>query len=222
VERFDDPSLAAWEQVHRATPSRLALVDAPGRDGGRAARFRAADGDVAPRTPTENPRAQLNSRLEFTAGQDVHVSWSTYFPAGFPRRIAPWFVFFQFHGEPYDGSPRIALGVKDGRVGLERDERYRFDRPWTGPLRTGGWTDYVLRVKWSEDPRVGFVELWVDGRPQRFANGRRRLAMATMKRGQSRVEVIPTNYRRRGSVPGAVTVFHDDIAVGPSYASVSR
>lgn len=34
---------------------------------------------------------------------------------------------------------------------------------WTGPFAPGTWLDVVLHVKWSADPTVGFVELWVDG-----------------------------------------------------------
>lgn len=221
-ERFEDPSFAFWEQVHRATASRLALVDEPTRDGGRAARFSAADGDVAPLTPTANPRAQLNSKLDFAEGDNDYVGWSTYLPKGFPTGVNPWFVFFQFHGDPYAGSPRLALGVKGGRIGLERDAAYRFDRPWTAPVRTGRWMDFVMHVKWSRNPRVGFIELWLDGKKQSFARSGKRLEMATIKADQKRVEIIPTNYRKRGSVRGTVTVYHDNIAVGTSYKAVDR
>lgn len=34
---------------------------------------------------------------------------------------------------------------------------------YTGPFAAGRWHDFVLHVRWSADPTVGFVELWHNG-----------------------------------------------------------
>ena len=38
---------------------------------------------------------------------------------------------------------------------------------------------------------------------------------------QEAVKAMPTNYRRRGIFPGAITLYHDEVKVGTSYAAVA-
>jgi hypothetical protein len=42
---------------------------------------------------------------------------------------------------------------------------------WRAPLVRGVWQDFVFHVKWSPDPKVGFVELYHNGtlvQPRRY------------------------------------------------------
>jgi hypothetical protein len=32
------------------------------------------------------------------------------------------------------------------------------------PLQRGHWHDFVMHAKWSSDPGVGFLEIWIDGK----------------------------------------------------------
>jgi hypothetical protein len=223
AEDFETPALdRRWAEIMSASPNRVTRVTSPVRSGQYALRLSVEDGDVAPLTATGNPRAQLSSRALQTEGNHTYIGWSTYFPSSFPRVIGRWFVFFQFHGAPYSGSPRIAFGIRGSRLGLHRDEAFRFDSPWSVPLQRERWLDFVVGVKWSRDPRVGYVELWFNGERQTFSNGEERLGMATIKKDQQAVVTIPANYRARGTVPGRVTIVHDDIEIGNSYGSVAR
>ena len=80
------------------------------------------------------------------------------------------------------------------------------------------WLSFVARVNWSKDERVGFVELWVDGVKQTFSNGQQRLYTQTVMSDQNGgLHTIPTNYREKGSYPGAVTIYHDEVKLGTSY-----
>ena len=42
---------------------------------------------------------------------------------------------------------------------------------WSTPLNAGSWHDIVMEVKWSHDPKVGYIRLWRNGVPQTLANG---------------------------------------------------
>jgi hypothetical protein len=216
---FETGGLSQWQWVLAESADRLRTVTSPVRQGSYAARFEVHDSD---HPGSANPRAQLNSAPMHREGDERYIGWSTYFPSDFPSiPSGAWFVFFQFHGEPYNGSPRLGFGVSpDGRIELRRDAVYNYDRVWSQPQQRGRWTDFTVRVKWSKDPSVGFVELWVDGARQTFSNGQTRLAMATIQSDQTGVENIATNYRKRGAIPGEVTLLHDAVKVGTSYATV--
>jgi hypothetical protein len=212
---FDGGDLSQWQWVLRQSSDRLKTVTSPVREGGYAARFTARDGDPG-------NRAQLNGPGIHRQGDEQYIGWSTYFPREFPAiPSGAWFVFFQFHGSPWSGSPRLGFGVAaDGRIELRRDDVYGYDRVWSQRLARGRWIDFTARVKWSKDPSVGFVELWVDGAPQRFAGGQKRLRMATVQSDQTAVEPIATNYRKRGAIKAPVTLLHDAVKVGTTYGAV--
>lgn len=215
---FETAALDQWRGVLRASPEGVAVVDSPVRQGGYAARLTVADSDVV----GGNPRAQLNAPGMHHEGDEHFIGWSTYFPGDFPSvPSGGWLVFFQFHGEPYSGSPRLGFGVgSDRRIELRRDDAYDFDRVWSGPLVRGRWIDFTARIKWSRDPSVGFIEMWVDGRRMRFSHGDTRLAMATIQEDQDVVESIATNYRKLNTIKAPVTILHDAVKIGTSCAAV--
>lgn len=210
---------SSWPSVVRESGDRVAVVTSPVREGRHAARLTARDSD--PVTDGGNPRAQLNGPAMHREGDEQFIGWSTYFPGDFPAvPSGAWFVFFQWHGKPYSGSPRLGFGVSpDGRIELRRDDVYGFDRVWSQPLARERWIDFTVRVKWSKDPSVGFVELWVDGAPQPFSNGQTRLAMATLQSDQTAVQSIATNYRKKGSIQTPVTLLHDAVKIARSCAA---
>jgi Polysaccharide lyase len=220
---FDSGDFRQYPTIQEAAEDRITTVTSPTREGRFAARLTANDGDLL---GGENPRAQLMTASMHEPGDDRYIGWSTYFPDAFPAIDAPgaFFVFFEFHGEPYNGSPSLGFGVgADGRIELRRGRRYGFDRVWSAPLARGRWIDFAIHVKWSKDEDEGFVELWVYGDRQTFEeNGEQRLYTQTIQDDQDGgLKTIPTNYRRHGSVPGDVTLFHDEVKVGPTYESVT-
>ncbi len=220
---FDHDGFGPYDLVQEAAEDRVTLVTAPVLRGGFAAKLTTYDGDTL---GGSNPRAQLNSAPQHFPGQERYVGWSTFFPADFPTIAGAdaFFVFFQFHGAPYSGSPPLGWGfAPDGRIELRRNQQYGYDRVWSMPMVKGRWVSFVAHVNWSKDQRAGFVELWVDGVRQTFpANGRQRLYSQTVMSDQDEgVKTIPTNYRRKGIIPGPVTLYHDEVKVGSSYGDVA-
>lgn len=217
---FESGSTDDWRFVHEAVDGRVRVVEEPVREGRYAV---ALTGDAADEGPGEPVRAQLDGPLLFQEGDDAFIGWSTYFPKDIPDVVDDdWFVFFQFHGEPFGMSPPVSFdrSNEDGRqvIDLARGERYGFDNPWSMPLQTDRWIDFVVHIGFSRDQSVGFIELWVDGRPQSFADGSTRLASATLNPEQEDgLFPIATNYYKEDTIQGPVTVFHDGIRVADSY-----
>ncbi len=69
-----------------------------------------------------------------------------------------------------------------------------------------------MRVRFSHDPSVGFVELWHNGVKQRFSNGEDRIYYATLMPGQAAVAGQWANYRQSGTAP-VVTLYHDAVTI---------
>jgi hypothetical protein len=89
-----------------------------------------------------------------------------------------WQVFMQWHHTGGGAPPvRFVLGCSANDCGTPMPDTLFFivdgKTVWTyGPVTRGDWHDFVLHIKWSAKPGVGFVELWYDGKlvlPKRAA-----------------------------------------------------
>ena len=83
-----------------------------------------------------------------------------------------------------------------------------------GSLQYDRWYDFVLHVKWSTDPAVGFVELWVDGQQR-----------VPLTHGQTLADVAAASvYWKQGfyrsAFAGPNTVYEDNARRGDTLAAV--
>jgi len=227
---FETGDLGEWSQV-QACPSGVTVVTSPVRRGKYAAKFTVADDDTNAKcllVPTDNPRAQLVGPPGlFHPGDEVYIGLSMYFPADFPT-VSAWLMTHEDYGPPYVGSPTIQLNVTGDRIEMRNNVPSGIDQQiWlaTEDIHKGtGWEDFVLHVLWSTDPTIGFVELWHDGAQQTFNDGKTREHYATFVPSINGVSdtVYVNQYRKAGYNLGTVVLYHDDIRVGRTYASVAR
>jgi hypothetical protein len=107
----------------------------------------------------------LPSFRDLVPGDDLYFQLSTFLAPGFPVD-ADWQVITQFK-QNFDGSPPLSLNVEQGQYRVEGG----YGHPGgsrqfivnIGEATTGTWVEWVLHVKFSSDPAVGFVEVWKDG-----------------------------------------------------------
>ncbi|OAQ58307.1 polysaccharide lyase domain-containing protein [Pochonia chlamydosporia 170] len=182
---------------------------------------------VCPDSPTENPRAQLVSPPLFKDGDEYYIGFSVLFPSGFPK-ISNWFMFFELYGPPYNGTPSMALFVsKENKLTFGRDAAYNRDTIWTGaPIVPGQWRDIALRVKFSTDPEVGFVQIWDGGKQQELVGGNGttvvyRTLNPEVNWNGSPNTVVLNQYRSKDTNYGPVTLYHDSVKVGTSLEEVA-
>ena len=220
VGTFDPP----WSWMIRAWSDRLTTSSNVARKGDYSAKFTVNDEDVAPLTPTENPRAQVQKNDLFCEGDERYIATSVYFPNDFPRLPNGGWLIFASHGfrEPWKGSAPGKFLVDSGDVlAYGRDENYGNDNVWTTNLARGEWTDLVVRVKFSTNPDVGFVEIWKNGQQQTLENGSTRMSYATLKPGQNGCGALHrSSYREKGMFEWA-TLYQDEVKVGSSYEAVA-
>jgi hypothetical protein len=82
-------------------------------------------------------------------------------PATFPT-VNTWQLFTQWHHSGSNGSPPLELLIYGNSLQMKVGGSSG-TMPWTVPLVRGVWHDFILHVKWSSNPSVGFLELWFDG-----------------------------------------------------------
>jgi hypothetical protein len=174
---YADGRLARWSKI-QALPGSFASVAAP-QIGGPAGRFTVGPSDV----PTHGGnRAEVVAPASAVGGYPNRIdwyAWSTYFPGALdPVPDQTWNIFTQWHQSSSDechpnvafavdtalAPARLRLTVRGGWVNSHTCV-HQSDRAWNlAPLIHDHWYDLAFGVKWSSDPRVGWIELAIDGR----------------------------------------------------------
>lgn len=190
---FSTGNLSQWTVLSTdALPGRITVGAAPGVAGAYAGRFEIGADDPSP-DPTDPGQQRTEVRAtqaqsQGYSGSDVWYGWSVYFPdPGFttptqnPNQAHPQTFFTQWKrtgghcGDPnafFEVSspkrPGFYLGVQGGIN--ETDQGSSENCPGTvyhsyrlGDFTPGGWYNFVFHVKWSSDPTIGFVQVWIDG-----------------------------------------------------------
>lgn len=190
--------------------------------------------------PTENPRIQLSpTRL---LGADM-VVWGGFsfmipsvgFPASMPTGSSGWCNFIQLYAPNAEGSAPWKIGMRSGharRLCWQRNETYGNDIPWEMPadMAYDVWHDFVVRIKMSNDPTVGSVEMWLDTGSgwikQSYADGSTTMMTRTYDQGVNLYLPLTLElqiYRKKsmgGDWDNPVTAYHAHHALGHSFASV--
>lgn len=73
-------------------------------------------------------------------------------------------VVMQWH--PVSGPPPLAVEVDGAGNLIVRNAVAGATSRVVGRIKRGQWVDYVLHVKFSDDPSVGFVEVSENGLPK--------------------------------------------------------
>lgn len=206
---FETGNLSQWDREQSVASDRLLVVDSPVREGRYAMKVTVRKGDD-PINASGNRNEVLNLKRE-AAGSEFFYKWSTLFPSSFPRS-PKWALFTQWHHDGNGGSPPLEFYVVDDKLTL-RLGGASGKIVWTSPLQREHWNDFVLHVKWSPDPKVGFVELYHDGKvvlPKTM--------VATQYPGQGNYVKLGL-YRDESITPDGI-VFHDGFVQATSLEDV--
>ncbi|HUC00291.1 MAG TPA: heparin lyase I family protein [Solirubrobacterales bacterium] len=166
----------------QAAPGAITEVPDPAGSGETNLQMTVNDRDVAPITPTENPRAQLLSPPIIDNGDEFWLSTKFFIPTNFPSSSHGWMSLVSIYGAPFGGSSPWQVEVVDGRLQWMRNGTYNYDVPWQMPLIKGSWVTVLLHERFASD---GFVEMWINGQQVSFFNRETRLAMQTMDRSNN-------------------------------------
>jgi hypothetical protein len=195
---FEPGNLSQWSGSQSVSSSRLSVVSSPVREGRYALKTTVRKGD--------NPIKASGNRNEIfyltreAANTEYSYKWSSLFPKSFPRS-ARWQVFAQWHHEGCCGSPPLEFYIVNDELRM-RAGGNNGKVLWKAPLQREKWNDFVLRVKWSSDPKSGFVELYHNGKLVVS-----RTKVATQYKGER--NYLKIGLYRDASISAEGVVFHD-------------
>jgi hypothetical protein len=157
-------------------PGAFQEVSDPAGSGEAGFQVTVNDRDVAPITPTDNPRAQALSPAIIDNGEEFWLSTKFMIPSNFPT-VDGWMSLVSIYGAPFNGSSPWQVEVSGNKLQWMRNGTYRYDVPWSMPLVKGSWVDVLLHERFAAD---GWVEMWINGQQVNFFGREPRLAMRTM------------------------------------------
>lgn len=183
---FETGDLSQWTSKQIVSADRIQIVNDPVRQGQHAVRVLVHKGDD-PINASGN-RNELVYDPPEKEGSESWFRWQTMFAPDFPSANT-WQLFAQWH-QPEDccGSPPVQFYAEGEEIKLTLSTAETL--VWKAPLVRGVWHDFIVHVKFSDDPKVGFLELWYDGEhvlPKTYAATR---ANTYLKLGLYRDEVI--------------------------------
>jgi hypothetical protein len=206
---FETGDRSQWSSTQMVSADRLAIVSSPLREGRYAIKATVRQGDD-PINSSGN-RNELVRMTREPAGSEYYYKFSTMFAPDFPS-VRTWQLFTQWHHEGSGGSPPVEFYVygEEMRLNIGGSPGTLV---WTRPLVRGAWLDFVFHVKWSADPRVGFVELYLNGQlvmPKRY--------IATQFAGQ--LNYLKVGLYRNDTVTQTGVVYHDGWVMARNLADV--
>jgi hypothetical protein len=171
---FNGSHLSDFDALEEA-PGAMQEVPDPLGSGETVFQVTVNERDVAPITPTENPRAQALSPDIIRPGDEFWLSTKFMIPQNYPH-VSSWMSLIGVYGPPYGGPGPWVVEVCNDRLQWMRNRNYNWDVPWSQPLVKGQWTTILMHQRFASD---GWIEMWVNGQPISFFGRETRLSMQT-------------------------------------------
>ena len=229
-EGFEVADRGAWQELQACCAHSFHTVPARLAAGARVGRFEVRPGDAL---EDGTARAQLSAaqtpkgeEVNFTEGMDRWFGWSMRLANTYPTDPDKWAVLMTWK-DAGEGEGPLKLGTSF------EPNTFRLEGPggdrvyWRGPLVRGAWLDFLVRVKFSTNPSIGFIEVWYK-RPgdnelvrQRLADGSQRMQLATMEPGTSH-SYLKTGIYRDSSFATPSVAWFDRLRIGTSFEAAAR
>lgn len=213
---FEGGNRSEWSSVQMVTgePERLKVVDEVAREGKRSLKATVIAGDN-PINASGNRNEIIRMTREPT-GSEYWYRWSVRFPKDFPSEKR-WQLFTQWHHEGLSGSPPVEFYVHGEEIRLNVGGSPG-TQVWKTALKRDTWLDFVFHVKWSPDPKVGLVHLFLDGKevvkPTPIAT------QFKDAKGQPVLNYLKAGYYRDAAMTQTASLFLDDFVMGTTREDV--
>ncbi len=169
--------------------------------------------------PIKNHRTEVHAAKGFVAadGDDIYIGWRS--RLDIPEN-APTFAVFQWkaYGDNMKQNfPLVFRTLATGEIQLQyaTPEKVHISI-WATPLNRNVWNDFVLHLKISRDPKIGFVEFWYNGIQQQLAENSTRYYGCTLD-----AEHCDPKWGAYGGDPYTITNYVAAPKIGLTYNSVA-
>lgn len=219
----------AWNELQACCPHSFRATDQEPDGRGRAGRFevRAEDAleDGSRRAQLSGPRLPAQGEIRFTEGMERWFGWRMKLDRSYPTDPEHWTVLVAWKEDGGGQGPlKLSTSFEEGSFRLEGPGGDTVS--WRAPIVRDAWLGFVVRIRFSPDPQVGYVEVWHqrpgDERPipQTLTNGQKRMRVSTMEPGN------PESYLKLGvyrdpEFPTTSVAWFDDVHIGRSFRAVA-
>lgn len=205
---FETGDRSQYTGTQMVSADRLQVVTNPVAEGKYAIKVTVKQGDD-PINSSGN-RNELTYQGKEAMGSEYYYRWKVMFDPSFPS-VDTWQLFTQWHHDGCCGSPPVEFYARGEEIRLSLPGTGEI--PWRTKLVRGVWHEFVFHVKWSSDPKVGFIELWHNKElvlPRRGA--------VTMYSGQK--NYLKVGLYRNDTVQPVGIVYHDGFIQATTLADV--
>ncbi|HZR28237.1 MAG TPA: heparin lyase I family protein [Terriglobales bacterium] len=136
-----------------------------------------------------------------------------------------WVAFWQMHGygPTGQGAPLVLRAINgDGNLYMQNNVNGTNVNFWKTKLVLNKWNTYVVHVHLATN-NTGWVELWYNGVPQVFINGKTRFNCPTVDAKPGSFVLFKWGVYRSGSVngKGPASTYMSGAKIGNTYADVN-
>jgi len=171
-----------WCSIETTRPQQIEVVADPVAQGRYAARFEVKYGDVFSYYSDSRSLMSGPSALWENEGNERWYRWQALWPqewvGSFPKwdelsnpsarssagSLVEW--HHDANGAVEHGSAPLYIGAGDSDIWLclvDQATSSCRENISLAPLQRSHWHDFIMHAKWSSQPGVGFLELWIDG-----------------------------------------------------------
>lgn len=164
----ESPWGSEWANSSCETNDRIQRVTSPHAQGDHAYRIEVRDGDdsFGERCELAQGNPPRDGYPLFNEGEERWIAFQTYLPDDYPLEHNRWQVIMQLKQLGAMGTPALAMEATDGRWQLDNSSNNGTSSlgvgKWSAPAQRNRWVKFMLHVKFSPDPDVGWVELYGD------------------------------------------------------------
>jgi Polysaccharide lyase len=158
---FAGEEVEDYSYIEEAEEGRISEVLDPLGSGETVFSFKVLDGDVYPKTSTENPRAKLEAPVLLVEGSEIWLRWAFLLPEDFPDvPEGGWVMLVDYWGAPFLDAAPWKIAINGDTIRFQRNSTYDYDVAFSMPVTKGQWISGLTHLVFSEG---GSLEMWIDG-----------------------------------------------------------
>jgi hypothetical protein len=154
-------------------------------------------------------------------GEEAFYGLSVYLPSATFSTLDKWRLVLQFKAYPDTGSPPISLNIKGNNwlLNYRPTATSSVLHKAKFPLTKDRWEKFMFNIKWSKDPKVGFIELYYNGD---LVVPKFNTSTIHVKSGTPSINFVALGLYRDSSIKVTDVIYHDGFVAGKSYEEVAQ
>lgn len=159
-------SKSEWTKQTVAEDNRIQVVTNPVLKGQNSFRVEVRPGDnpsgCRATLATGPAKGNLGGEPHiYRTGDEVYFGLSVYLPSQSFIKLNKWRLLLQLKSQQDTGSPPVSLNIRNGNFILNNRPNVQSgeNHLWRSAASYDTWERFILHVKFSNDPSVGFLEL---------------------------------------------------------------